>query len=84
MRLALRRVWDHPQVTMTLSGMNSLEQISENAETASDALPESLTEAERKAVEASRASISKSYRVACTGCGYCIPFRRPPKTSLQA
>lgn len=72
-RLALRWVWDHPRVTMVLSGMNSLEQVSENAETASDALPGSLTEAEQKAVEASRTSISKSYRVPCTGCGYCMP-----------
>lgn len=72
-RLALRWVWDHSQVTMVLSGMNSLEQVSENAETASDALPASLTEAELKAVEASRVSISKSYRVPCTGCGYCMP-----------
>ncbi|NHM13354.1 aldo/keto reductase [Xiamenia xianingshaonis] len=72
-RLALRWVWDHPEVTMVLSGMNAPSQVSENADTACEALPNALTSAERQAVELARASIAESYKVPCTGCGYCMP-----------
>lgn len=72
-RLALRWVWDHPQVTMVLSGMNSARQVEENVQTAEHALPGSFSDAERKAVEMARAAIAKNYKVPCTGCGYCMP-----------
>ncbi len=72
-RLALRWVWDHPEVTVVLSGMNAREQLMQNIETASSALPGSLEEAERTAVEKAREHIARSYRIPCTGCGYCLP-----------
>lgn len=72
-RLALRWVLDHPQVTMVLSGMNMLEQVRENIDIAEGALPNSLTDVERKAISLSRSAIAENYRVACTGCGYCMP-----------
>ncbi len=72
-RLALRWAWDHPEVTVVLSGMSALEQLRENAATASAALPGSLSDAERAAVEVARESIARSYKVPCTGCGYCLP-----------
>lgn len=72
-RLALRWVWDHPAVTVVLSGMDSLEQLMQNAETAERALPGSLSSAEARAVQLAKEHVSSSYKVPCTGCGYCLP-----------
>ena len=70
---ALRWVWNHPEVTVVLSGMNDEAQVEENLRIAADALPGSLTPAEVGLV----ASVGRKYReimkVACTGCGYCQP-----------
>ena len=72
-QLALRWVWDHPAVTVVLSGMNTPEQLEQNIATVEGALPGSLTPAETEAVEVAKASIAKSFKVPCTGCGYCMP-----------
>ena len=72
-RLALRWVWNHPEVTVVLSGMNTQEQLLQNVETADGALPGSFEDSEALAVKKAREEIAKSYRVPCTGCGYCLP-----------
>ncbi len=72
-RLALRWIWNHPEVTVVLSGMNTMEQLEQNIETAEDALSGSLTADEARAIELARDSIAESYKVPCTGCGYCLP-----------
>ena len=41
--LALRWLYDQPQVTCVLSGMNSMEMVKENIKTASDAVPGCLS-----------------------------------------
>jgi hypothetical protein len=70
---ALRWVWNHPEVTVVLSGMNDEAQVKENLRIAADARAGSLTEAEVGLI----AKVSKKYReimkVGCTGCGYCLP-----------
>jgi len=70
---ALRWVWNHPEVTVVLSGMNDEAQVKENLKIAADARPGSLTEAEAGLI----ARVAKKYReimkVGCTGCGYCLP-----------
>lgn len=71
--LAFRWLYDQPEVTCVLSGMNSLDMVRENMETASRALPGCLTEAERDLVEQVREAIRKIVKVGCTGCGYCMP-----------
>jgi hypothetical protein len=70
---ALRWVWNHPEVTFTLSGMNSEAQVEENLRLASEARPNSLRADEVDLV----ASVGRKYRevmkVGCTGCAYCQP-----------
>jgi len=70
---ALRWVWDHPEVTVALSGMNEEAQVEENLRIAADAGPGSLTDAELGLV----ARVGRKYReimkAGCTGCGYCQP-----------
>ncbi|MDR1570226.1 MAG: aldo/keto reductase [Oscillospiraceae bacterium] len=70
---ALRWLWDQPEVTVVLSGMNSPNQLSENVAVASDAKVGSLTDAERAVYEPVRAVIMHANKVGCTGCGYCMP-----------
>ena len=66
-------VWDHPEVTMLLSGMASPEQVDENARTASGALAGGLTEEEHAVIERVHAVFERANRVPCTGCNYCMP-----------
>jgi predicted aldo/keto reductase-like oxidoreductase len=70
---ALRWVWNHPEVTVVLSGMNTLEQVKENLLTASEALPHSLTSAELGLVDKVRDQYRSLTKIDCTACGYCQP-----------
>ncbi len=69
----LRWLWDQPEVTCVLSGMNSLEMVEENVRVASEALPHTLTNEDfalyAKVVE----DINAATKVPCTGCRYCMP-----------
>lgn len=66
-------VWDHPEVTMLLSGMNAPEQIDENAALAERALPRSLAPAQHEVVARVVEEFERTNRVPCTGCNYCMP-----------
>jgi uncharacterized protein len=70
---ALRWVWNHPEVTVLLSGMNEERHIEENLAIAEQALPHSLTEAELKLVEEAGRKYRMLMKIECTGCGYCMP-----------
>ncbi len=70
---ALRWIWDYPEVTVVLSGMNKESHIAKNLAIAEDAMPDSLTESERDIVERAAHKYRKLMKVGCTGCGYCMP-----------
>jgi len=70
---ALRWVWNHPEVTVLLSGMNKETHIDENLSIAAKARPKSLTEDELKLVEEAGRKYRDLMKVPCTGCGYCMP-----------
>ena len=72
----LRWVWNHPQVTVVLSGMNDISQVEENCRVASESLPGHLTPEEMTLYDRVRGAIAKGVRVGCTGCGYCQPCPR--------
>ncbi len=69
----LRWLWDQPQVTCVLSGMNSMEMVEENCRIASETGAGELTEGDLATLEAVKSAINASVRVGCTGCGYCMP-----------
>jgi predicted aldo/keto reductase-like oxidoreductase len=48
---ALRWVWDRPEITVVLSGMNNDDNIKENLRIAQDALPNSLSEGEISVID---------------------------------
>lgn len=66
-------VWDHPEVTMLLSGMASPEQVDENARVAAWAEPGILTPEQHERIARVVAIFEQSNRVPCTGCNYCMP-----------
>lgn len=70
---ALRWVWNHPEVTVVLSGMNDEAQVEENLRIAADARPDSLTAAEVDLVGRVGRKYREIMKVGCTGCGYCQP-----------
>lgn len=70
---SLRWIWNHPEVTVVLSGMNNDHHIAENLRIAEEALPHSLSEKEVKLVEEAAGEFRKVMKVGCTGCQYCMP-----------
>ena len=70
---AFRWIWNHPEVTVVLSGMNDEEHIRENIRVAGQALPHSLTEAELHLVKRVEGKYRELLKVGCTGCQYCMP-----------
>jgi predicted aldo/keto reductase-like oxidoreductase len=70
---ALRWVWNHPEVTVVLSGMNDEGQIIENIKTAETALPRSMGPEELATVKMVADTYRKLLKVPCTGCQYCMP-----------
>lgn len=70
---AFRWLYNQPEVTVVLSGMNSLQMVEENCRTASEAEPGHLTEEDFKVLEKVKEIIREREKVGCTGCRYCMP-----------
>jgi predicted aldo/keto reductase-like oxidoreductase len=71
--MGLRWIWNHPEVTVVLSGMNEEIHIEENLRIAAEAYPNSLTEAELQLVKRVTSKYRELMKVGCTGCRYCMP-----------
>lgn len=71
--LALRWVWNQPEVGLVLSGMSSPQQLEENLASAERGFVGNLSEAEMKMVGEVRNFLRSRIRAACTGCAYCMP-----------
>lgn len=70
---ALRWVWNHPEVTVVLSGMNEESHIEENLRVADEAYPDSLTDDELQLVKKVEQKYRELMKTGCTGCRYCTP-----------
>jgi predicted aldo/keto reductase-like oxidoreductase len=70
---ALRWVWNHPEVTVVLSGMSAMEQVRQNVALAKTGLAGSLTKAELSLYRKVREELEKRIIIPCTGCRYCVP-----------
>lgn len=71
--LGLRWLWNQPEVTCVLSGMNSVEMVQENCRIAADAKADTFTKEDFDLIEQVKTIISESELVGCTGCRYCMP-----------
>jgi predicted aldo/keto reductase-like oxidoreductase len=70
---ALRWIWNHPEVTVVLSGMNEEAHIEENLKIADEAYPDSLTDDELLLVKKVEQKYRDLMKTGCTGCRYCTP-----------
>ncbi len=70
---ALQWVWNHPQVTVVLSGMSTLPQVQENLASADRSVAGRLSAEEMSVVDKVREEYRRLAPVPCTGCKYCMP-----------
>lgn len=70
---AFRWLWNQPEVTCVLSGMNSVPMIMENVKVASEVQIGAFTEEDFTTIEKIKAEIENKVKVGCTGCAYCMP-----------
>ncbi|MDR2486484.1 MAG: aldo/keto reductase, partial [Clostridiales Family XIII bacterium] len=70
---ALSWLWNQPEVTCVLSGMNSAEQLTDNLAIAETATVGCLTAAEHDVIESVKSVFEEAYPIPCTGCNYCMP-----------
>ena len=68
---SLSWIWNHPEVTVVLSGMNDDTHISENLNLARTF--DGLTEKETAIVDEAAEEFRRVMKVGCTGCQYCMP-----------
>ncbi len=65
---ALRFILENPNISVVIPGMDSIEQVRENARAGNDMRP--LNDEERRILEEEAASLGKGF---CRRCGYCAP-----------
>ena len=70
---AFRWLWNQPEVTCVLSGMNTMEMLEDNLHTASQTKPGDLAPADEAMLAQVVQAINARVKVGCTGCGYCMP-----------
>lgn len=70
---ALKWLWNQPEVTVVLSGMNADEQLDENIKIAGSSHAGMMNEKENNAVQEVIGIFNEAYKIPCTGCGYCMP-----------
>jgi len=70
---AFRWLWDQPEVTCVLSGMNSEEMVIDNMTTAPGTNVGELTSEDKEMLQNVVDAINSKMKVGCTGCGYCLP-----------
>jgi predicted aldo/keto reductase-like oxidoreductase len=70
---ALLWVWEHPEVSVALSGMSNMQQVIENLASADRSGPGVLTAADLALVGKVRETYKSLSPVPCTGCRYCVP-----------
>lgn len=70
---SFRWLWNQPEVTVVLSGMNSEEMVMDNIKTASEVKIGEMGPDEDKMLSDVINAINSKMKVGCTGCGYCVP-----------
>lgn len=70
---AFRWLWNQPEVTCVLSGMNSMEMLEENIRVANTCEIGEFTEKEESFLKEIVGEMNSKMKVGCTGCGYCMP-----------
>lgn len=70
---ALQWVWNQTEVSVVLSGMGTMDQLTENLRSADAARAGSLTEDELATIDMVREIYRQKRPIPCTACRYCMP-----------
>ncbi|MEM0085058.1 MAG: aldo/keto reductase [Candidatus Methanomethylicia archaeon] len=70
---ALLWVWNHPEVSVALSGMSSMQQVVENVKYAENAIPNILSNEELILFDEARRILRTTGFINCSKCRYCQP-----------
>jgi predicted aldo/keto reductase-like oxidoreductase len=70
---ALQWVWNQPEVSLALSGMNTMQQVVENLASANVSGPGTLSAADLALIAAVRRRYRRLFPIPCTDCRYCMP-----------
>lgn len=71
--IALRWLWDKPEVSCVLSGMSTMDQVKQNIAIADRSGVYTLTESENRLVEKVQELHKTNNPIPCTKCRYCMP-----------
>ena len=70
---ALRWLLNQKEISVILSGMNSMEMLEENIRIASEAEADSMTPGDLATIAKVKKAFDEVTKVPCTGCSYCMP-----------
>jgi uncharacterized protein len=69
----LQWLWNHPEVSMVLSGMSTMQQVEENIASAGNSAIGSMSPEEETMIACARQQIKQLSPIPCTKCEYCLP-----------
>ncbi len=70
---AFKWLFNQPEVSVVLSGMNTEEMVIENIKTACETEIGELTKEDQIMLDSVVEAINSKMKIGCTGCGYCVP-----------
>ena len=70
---ALSWIWNHPEVSLLISGMNSMDQVTDNIKSAGKATEGSFSDSDNFVIDKVKIIYRQRIKVDCTACGYCMP-----------
>ena len=70
---ALQWVWNHPEVSVVLSGMSTMSQVTENVKSAGRSGAGKLADEELGLISRVKEKYGEYGVIGCTGCKYCTP-----------
>ena len=70
---ALQWLWNKPEISLVLSGMSAMDQVTQNIESAGRSGVGTMTEENLRIIDLARTEYRKLSAISCTKCAYCMP-----------
>ena len=70
---ALSWIWNHPEASLLISGMNGMDQVAENLKAADNFKQDSFTEEDSRVIGKVQKLFRQRIKVDCTAYAYCMP-----------
>jgi len=71
--MALRYLWNHPEISVVLSGMTEMKHVTDNVLSAQKAVDGSFTVEDEEIIAEIKTAFQSKIKVGCTACKYCMP-----------